>query len=1328
MKLSIFRFVVVLLLIATAGSPGFAQGGASSSLSGTVVDQSGAVIPGADVTIKNEATGAEAKAITADNGTFMIPSLSAGTYTATVTVPNFKQSVTKNIVLVAATPSTVRIVLQVGGSSETVTVVAGAEVVQATSATVSTTLSTSQIAQLPLSTRNALDFLVFLPGVDTTGSARNATFMGMPNTTISISVDGINTQDQNYKGQVGGDGFYTMVTARPDAIQEVTVSTAASGSDSTGAGAVQIRFVTRSGNNDYNGGLYWYHRNPWLNSNYWFNNRDVAPSYWGDGAGRGQPCTAQQMATEFDNCKAKRPRFLLNQYGGRVGGPISIPKLFSGRDRAFFFLNLESFRMPNGETRNNTIYDPAVEQGNYIYLYKQSGQPDQVLSKNLLTLAQANGFTSTMDPTVQKLLSDIRNSTSKAGNILTYPTVANPLYQTYIWSSKGMETRDYMTTRFDFNITNKQKVEISWNGETRKRDPDYLNGRGWRYPGFPNYGLVDQHRGSTSLALRSTLTPRLVNEVRFGFNVGSTLFNPNVGSSAFAGQPDGIGDLGGYSWTPSGITGVSAVTTPSRRNGPIKQLDDTLTWTRGAHSMSFGGSFLQVNSWQWSQTLAASIGLGLPSAYDPAYAMFDSNNAKVNFPNSNATQQSAAATLYATLTARVTSISANAVINEDTNEYTYRGPFTQRARQREMGLFAQDSWRIRPGLTFTYGLRWEVSFPWTPLNNAYTWATADEVWGLSGPNSFFKPGATGGKPTLLYKFNAGDPAYNTDYKSFAPSIGFAWSPKAPDNFIGKILGGGSQTVVRGGFSIAYNRYGMFDFNDIYSANPGGTITANRSQDLGNLVNTAAGETWPLLFREKSRLAPPAFAKSPVFPLTPSIDEQVNAFAANIRTPYTMSWTFGVQREITKDMAVEVRYAATRNLQPWYYRNFNTERNLLENGWIDEFRKMQGNLYANIAAGKTPNFRYDPSVAGTKPLPVLLKWLGRGLDPNVAASYTTPVLTSAQAGVFTNTTYVNYLNTYSPAPNSLAGVLQGDSTRRGNAAFNGVPANFFIVNPAVQNGGAYIYQNGGGNYYDSMVVELRRRMAKGLLVQASYTWAKAFNLNVISFRAPWQKDLRNMLPHALKINWVWELPIGRGRALFNNSSTVVDRIIGGWQFQGATRIQSGNLLDLGNVVLVGMTDKEFADSVGVWFDDAKKIAYYLPKDFLDESYKAYQYDVGGFLPGTGAPTGRYAAPAGSAGAGNCIQLVAGDCAPRHHYFRGPMFMKFDLSLVKQIRFTERTNFELRGEFLNAFNNINFYGSSSFGALDSGRVTSAFTDASNSQDPGGRLIQLVLRINF
>ena len=1300
---------------------GLAQSGASSSLNGTVADQSGGVIPGAEVTVKNDATGAVATAITAENGTFSIPSLTAGTYTATVDVPNFKQSVIKNIVLLVGVPANVRIVLQVGGSTETVTVVAGAEVVQSSTATISTTMSTSQIAQLPLPTRNALDFLVYLPGANTTGSARDTLFMGLPDAAINITVDGINTQDQYLKSS---DGFYTLVTARPDAIQEVTVSTAAAGAESAGAGAVQIKFITRSGTNDYNGSLYWYHRNPWLNSNYWFYNRDAAPVYQGGGPGKGQPCTPEQMANEFDNCKAPRNRVLLNQAGGRLGGPITIPGLFSGKDRAFFFLNLETYRMPDGRIRTNTIYAPAVEAGNYVYLYKKSGQPDQVLATNLLTLAQSKGYTSTMDPTVQKLLADIRSSTEGAGAIKSYPEVSNPMYQEFTWASKGMETRNYITTRFDFNVTSRHRVEGSFNGETRRRDPDYLNSQGWRYPGFPGYGFSTQNRGSVSFALRSTITPRIVNEARGGALFGNVLFYPNINNAIFTGGTEGLGNLDGFAWTPSGITGVYTTSSPSRRSSPVKSFEDTLTLTRGSHSMSFGVQFNHIHSWLWSQTVAPSIGFGLPSAYDPAYSMFDSTNGSKNFPNATSSQISSAASLYASLTARVTNIGGSGIINEITDEYSYNGPFIRRAIQRELGFFAQDSWRMKPGLTLTYGLRWEFSLPWKPLNNAYSWATPAEGWGLSGVNSLFKPGATGGVPTKVFKYNPGDPAYDTDYKAFAPSFGFAWSPGVKDGFLGKILGGGSQTVLRGGFSIAYNRYGMANFNSMFASNPGGSITASRSQDLGNLI--LPGESWPLLFREKNRLGPPDFAKKPVFPLTPSINDSINAFEPDIRTPYTMSWTFGIQREITKEMAIEVRYAATRNLQAWYQRDLN-ERNIVENGWLDEFWLAQENLYANLAAGRGKNFRYYGPNTGTYPLPITLAYLSGGLDPNDPANYTTSKLGSSQGGFFTNTTYNNNLNTYNPAPSSLAGSLYGDATRRTNALSAGLPANFFIVNPAVQNGGAWIYKNGGGNMYDSMVVELRRRMAKGLLVQGSYVWAKAFNLNVISYRAPWVKDLGATLPHAFKINWVYEMPFGRGRSLFSGVGTVVDRIIGGWEMQGASRIQSGNQMDFGNVNLVGMTDEELRNAVGLWFDDAKRIAYYVPKDFIDETYKAHSYDAGGFT--SGAPTGRYVAPAGSAGVGNCVQIVSGDCAPRHHYVRGPQFTRIDLSLVKRIRITERKNFELRAEFLNAFNYINFYGNTcASNSLTCGQVGSAYRDESNQQDPGGRLVQIVLRINF
>ena len=319
--------------------------------------------------------------------------------------------------------------------------------------------------------------------------------------------------------------------------------------------------------------------------------------------------------------------------------------------------------------------------------------------------------------------------------------------------------------------------------------------------------------------------------------------------------------------------------------------------------------------------------------------------------------------------------------------------------------------------------------------------------------------------------------------------------------------------------------------------------------------------------------------------------------------------------------MEVRYAANRTKQIWYQQNLNSV-NIVENGWIGEFRNAQANLYANKAAGKGNTFRYDSTVAGTKPLPIILAYLGAEQpDPTVSANYTSSVIGSTQANVFTTTSYINSLNTYSPSPTTIASALYGNLTWRTNALAAGLPRNFFMMNPDVQSGGAWIYKNGGGSQYDSMVIELRRRMAKGLLVQASYVRAKAFSINWLSWRAPWVKDLGGTLPHALKINWVYELPFGQGRTLFGTSGRLVDRFVGGWELEGSARMQSGNLLDLGNVNLVGMTDRDLIDSAGIYYDDAGKKIWYLPMDLKNQTYYAYQYDASGFTSGARSATGR-----------------------------------------------------------------------------------------------------------
>lgn len=1300
----------VFLLAITAQMLYAQGGGSSSSLTGTVVDQSGGVIPGAEVTVKNNATGAESKATTTERGTFAIPFLSPGTYTATVTMPNFKQAVIKDLVLLAGAPASIRIPLEVGGTSETVLVQATAELVQSASATIATTMNITQIASLPLASRSVMDFLIFLPGANTTGGTRGTTFAGLPNSTINITIDGINTQDNFLKGSAGGDGFFSMIMPRIDAIQEVTVSTATPGSEAAGQGAVQIKFVTRSGNNEFRGSLYEYMQNSWLNANTWFNNRDRAPAYFGDGPGRGQTCTAQQMATEFGSCKAPRNKAILNQFGGRIGGPVMLPKKifgplgFDGHDRAFFFINHEESRQPFAQTRNKTIFSDDVWNG--IYPFTVGGTLQRV---DLFALAAANGQTATWDPTVQKLLQDIRSVSQKTGSVKAR---TEPHLMDYQIVNRGIYIRKSPTVRVDINLTSKHRLEWSWNYMWYVPSPDTTNSADWAYPGFPNYGTQGSHRWTTSLAARSTLTPRLVNEARVGLLGGVVLFWPDVNVGQF--KTTGIGNQDGFAMSLSPISSAYTARSPERRDDPNETFEDNMSWTKGAHSLSFGGTFTNVANWLWDQDVVPTVGFGVDTTYDPARFMFDSINGPVNFKNASTSQISTARGIYALLTGRVTSIGGSGVLSEIDNKYTYNGAAVQRGHMREIGVFVADSWRAKPSLTLNFGVRWEGQLPFVPLNSVYSYNTMEDVWGLSGVGNLFKPGVMTGKVPTYKQYTEGLRAYNSDYKAIAPSFGFAWSPRFQGGLLGRIMGSGAQTVFRGGFSIAYNRNGMYDYTRIFESNVGVFINATRNVTNGNLVTGT--DSWPVLFRDKSRLGPPTFAAAPTYPLqSTSTSDSINAFDPNLRTPYTMSWSFGLQREITRDMVLEVRYMATRNMQAWNRLNLN-EQNIVENGFLDEFKLAMANLQANIAAGKTSSgFKYMGPGTNTYPLPITLAFFS-GVPASQADDKTK--YTSSN---FTSSTYTNTLAKYNPNPGSYASSLYGSAAQRTNSANAGIAANLFVVNPTVINGSARFLTNGGFNMYDAMVIELRRRMAKGLLVQANYTFAKSLDSSRLSFRAPYDTVLGNTLPHAFKVNWVYELPFGRGRGLLGNMGTLVDRFVGGWEFQGTGRMQSGNLLNFGNVRLIGMTADDLKSSAGLRFDDANRQIYYEPEDVRLNTIKAYNYnatDPTGYSQSFGIPTGRYISPANTA---DCIQIYGGQCAPLNLYVRGPIFWNYDLSLVKKIRFTEQKNFELRGEFLNAFNKTNFTGTT---CASSSQTCGQVTGTNGSP----RNIQIVFRFNF
>ncbi|MDQ2920001.1 MAG: TonB-dependent receptor, partial [Acidobacteriota bacterium] len=1046
-----------------------------------------------------------------------------------------------------------------------------------------------------------------------------------------------------------------------------------------------------------------------------------------------------------------RQRMLLNQPGGRIGGPILIPRILKSRDKAFFFVNYEEFRLPASTARQRNILTADAAKG--IFKYGASS------SKDLLALAAATDCnptaaglqpcTATIDPTIASLLTSIRASTG-AGGITPF----NANQERFTFNSPSSSIRKFTTVRFDFNLSKKHHLEEIWNYNVFRGFPDTLNSADNAFPGLKaGVGGQNSLRWSNAIALRSTITSNLVNEARFGMGGGgAVLFRPEV-------TPADYGYLGGFApsftvFAPGGTTTNTtspfATNSGSRSSNPSRVFLDNLSYVRGNHTFNFGTEIGQYNTWNFNiNRFVPSITFGL-NTNDPAQVagMF----ASANFPGSSSTDISNAQNLYALLTGRVITITANAYVNEDTAKYTYLGSYVERIRQHTMGFYGQDSWRFRPNLTINAGLRWEVQFPFTSRNKNYTQAGYAGLFGVSGEGNIFKPGTLTGSVTQFTPLPPNTHVYNTDWNNLGPSIGVAWSPNARGGFLRKLMGESGGTVLRAGYSIAFVREGSDVMSAVIGENPGGAFTATRSIALGNLT---AGT----LYRNRGDLGPPAIPSAPNYPLTPtsspaySPSNSVNAFLPDLKVGYVQSWSAGVQRELTKDAVLEVRYVGNRGLKLWRRFNLN-ETNIIENGFINEFKLAQSNLQANIAAGRGNTFRYFGAGTGTSPLPIVLAYFRGNADPNVASNYTGTITGPSGSSInvgslFTSTTFVNQLFPNNANARTFGGNLFSDADRRALAAARGLPANLFVVNPNLpgtsNTAGALLVDNGGHTYYDALQIELRRRMARGLLVQASYTFAKALNNMFASSNSVFfqPSTLRNQsldkgaspfdLRHAFKTSWIYELPVGKGRWLAGDANGVLDRLVGGWAVHGQARLQSGSTFNLGNVQLVGMTSKELRDSVKIR-KDPSGVVFFLPDDIIVNTQRAFSVTSTGF-GSAGAPTGRYISPANSNG---CIQTYVGQCGFTNLVLYGPRLTRFDISVVKKTKLTETANFELRAEFLNAFNNINFkVGSQSsevtgvtttFTGSTFGQTANAYQDLSTTNDPGGRMVQIVVRINF
>ncbi|HSE98787.1 MAG TPA: hypothetical protein VLD57_11035, partial [Blastocatellia bacterium] len=502
--------------------------------------------------------------------------------------------------------------------------------------------------------------------------------------------------------------------------------------------------------------------------------------------------------------------------------------------------------------------------------------------------------------------------------------------------------------------------------------------------------------------------------------------------------------------------------------------------------------------------------------------------------------------------------------------------------------------------------------------------------------------------------------------------------------------------------------------------------------LSSAAGARAGIEFPagtLLLRNNPNLLRPLPTRT--FPLLGSPGIAAVDFDPNLTSPYVQSWSFGIQRELTRDTVFEVRYVGNHSIG--LGRNFNlNEVNIFENGFLNEFIAAQNNLNIAIAAGRAANFR-NQGLPGQVDLPIF------------TASFGSP--TAAQFG---NATFIQLLQ-----QGQAGGLANQLSNVTGNLAFQtnrinaGLSPNFFIVNPNVLGGGSFLATNNGSSTYNALQIELRRRFANGLLVQGNYTWSHSLTnmygsggtiqphtlRDLAMDRGPSPFDIR----HAFKVNYIYELPFGPGRRFdFTGGNAVLGKIFEGWETDGIIRWQSGRPFNLtggratvnqfeSGVVLVGISQQELQELVKIRkeTDDARRgTVRWLPETFIEDTLRAF-----GLRAGT--PTGPHLAPPTTPGKfGSYVFLY------------GPSFFRADLSIVKKTRIRESMNIETRVEFLNAFNNTNFLignvgagdvsntdqNSVTVNTLTFGQTSHAYRDVSTTNDPGGRLLQLVLRINF
>jgi len=1263
---SVRSVLIAIFALSLIGSVALGQV-TRTSLSGLINDQTGAAVSGAKVTAKHVATNEEFQTSTDAQGAFIFPSMPLGKYSVKIEAAGFKRVEAQGVTLEVGVPAKLNLAMEIGQVSEAVVVSAEVqEVINTTNPTLTNVINTRQVKDLPLLTRDPLGLARLQAGISVAGDdTRNASVGGLRGSATNVTQDGINAMDNFVKTS----SFFAISAPSLDSTSEFSVTVGTVGPDA-GRGVAQVRMVTKSGTNAYHGRLFYQHRNDALNANNFFNN-------------------ATNVAKPV-----QRQHF----FGFNVGGPVIVPK-YDGRDKSFFFFSYEGFRENFQVSRNRRVLTPAARQGIFSYQGKDAQGNTTNESVNLLNIGSVGALNSVtgaqlnaMPPPNNTLVGDGLNTAGFRFNVA------------------GTDPNDKYVGRFDQKLLDSSRygshrLEFVYNYAKFLLTPDTFNGLESPFPGGVN-AFQSSERTLVTAAIQSTFGSRITNEVRVGHQRAPVGFLRESTPTT----PYFINTFAGSAANQDLVTSFDNTFLSQGRNTLVYEYIDNFSLAAGTHTFRLGTDIQSITAITFNDAgITQLVNIGSNDANQDGIL----NSAFPNLP-SGATGTAIvnrARSVFADVVGLLASTNRTFNVTSPTSGFVSGATRQRNFKQREVNLYFQDQWRVRRNFTLNYGTRWEFQGVPYEINGVAIQPVGglNGLFGISGPNNLFNPGSLKGQPTTTIDFvngNTGKKLYNNDWNNFAPFIGIAYSPAFESGPMRWIFGKDGKSSIRAGYSISYLHDGFTVVSNALgtgTTNPGLIQTAANNTPTN--VLTSAGVSNPVL-----TLTTPTFS----VPITDAQNFAVNnnnglwTFDPNLRVPYVQQWSFGIEREIANNTAIEARYVGNHAVKSFRAVDFN-EVNIFENGFLQEFINAQANLAIN--GGKS----FGPGTTGIA-LPIL-----------------TTLFNGIPAGNgFASTTFISNLQNNNVG--AMAFTLANSPTYRANRA--NLAPNFFLANPNAAF--ARALTNNSFSTFHSLQLEIRRRMSKGLQLQGNYTFSKALTNggevqnNQSTLDAP--LTLRNLAfdkhrasfdqTHRFIANFIYELPFGPGRQWLNGGFAPVRKAVEGWQVGGIINVQTSspifitsgrttvNQFSAGNAPIIG------AQLAGISFGDFENaVGIFKTPDgvfFIDPKLLNITRNAAGQFTGATLKPGLLAAPAPGT-FGNF---------PRNS-INGPGYSQVDFSLTKRTRAYEKADVEFKFNLINAFNHANFnFNSLNFDAANFGRISATRGVEANY----GRQINFILGINF